>query len=557
MGTIDDAQLVALARTGDMNSLGELFERYQSKIYNYAMSISRNPDDAKDVTQDAFLKVFEALPRHGEDMNFAAYLFRTTHNLAIDAAKSKARFASPDALDLAEDDRLTADPERTALLKEQQVQIRDAAFSLSDNHRAILALREIEDMSYQEIADVLGMPKNTVGVLLSRARLRFKGAFRMSSVDVEKLSQECQTMLPLLSGYIDGELTDQERTRVSEHLDDCPLCRLALEEMTEASKSYRGLIPLIPLAGIRQAIESRLGPMGSGSGGQAVGDAGQVAAGAGQPAPGDAGGAQAGAAQTPSDASALSGTTEKLPEIGAEGGVGGGGEDGGAALQASGQGLSTFAGSISRTQRIALGILLMALFVAVGVFGATVMLLPPPDAPIPPESTVQTTEPPAGEVGSLVATETTSGGVDPRAQPGTDEEEPDQPTEPEDAGDRKPAPDTDAPATPIQLSPADDAVLSDRRVTLEWRPVTDPSGVTYSLEIQVFVGGGAGYGALDTASGLGGTRYSHTLGDMTERWRVWAVDGAGNASPRSDWRNMTKTADEPEPSTEPTYPAIY
>jgi anti-sigma factor RsiW len=361
----------------------------------------------------------------------------------------------------------------------------------------------------------------------------------MSSVDVEKLSKECQTMLPLLSAYIDGELTDQERVKVEGHLDDCPLCRLALEEMTEASKSYRGLIPLIPLAGIRQAIESRMGPMGSGPAGQAAADAGQ----------------------TPSDASALSGTTEKLPQVGAEGGIGGGGdgigggEEAAAARQASGQGLSTFAGSVSRTQRIALGILLMALFVAVGVFGATVILLPPPSAPSP--STLQISQPVTGEAGSAVATETTGGVTDLEGPPITGERPPEPPTEPQGGGSPEPTPDSEPPATPVQISPADDAVLSDRRVTLEWQPVGDPSGVTYSLEIQVFLGGGAGYGALDTASRVSGAHYSHTLGDMTERWRVWAVDGAGNASTKSGWRNMTKTADDPEPSTEPTDPTIY
>ena len=526
MGTIDDAQLVALARTGDMDSLGQLFERYQTKIYNYAYSISRNPDDAKDVTQDAFLKVFEALPRHDEDLNFAAYLFRTTHNLAIDAAKSKARFASPDALDLAEDDRLTADPERSALLKEQQVQIRDAAFSLSDSHRAILALREIEDMSYQQIADVLGMPKNTVGVLRSRARLRFKGAFRMSSVDVEKLSKECQTMLPLLSAYIDGELTDEERRTVEGHLDECPLCRLALEEMTEASKSYRGLIPLIPLAGIREAIESHLGPLGGGP--------------AGQVPPGDASGARS----AQQGAATQWAPTEKLPQVGAG--------------AAPGRGASTFGGGISRTQRIVLGTVLVALFVAVGVFVATLILLPPPAGLVPPgASIVQTTESAGGAAGGVVVTAPPEGVADPGGQPRTGEPPPEPPAEPAGGGDPGPAADTEAPATPVLLSPADDALLSDRRVTLEWQPVGDPSGVTYSIEIQVFLGGGAGYGALDTARGLGGTHYSHSLGDMHERWRVWAVDGAGNASPKSGWRGMAKAADEPDPGTEPTDPSVY
>lgn len=80
----------------------------------------------------------------------------------------------------------------------------------------------------------------------------------MSQVDVEQLSKECKEMLPLLSAFVDNELSQEERKKVEEHLKDCPLCRLALEEMTEASKSYRGIIPLIPPPNLQANVFARI-----------------------------------------------------------------------------------------------------------------------------------------------------------------------------------------------------------------------------------------------------------------------------------------------------------
>jgi anti-sigma factor RsiW len=139
-----------------------------------------------------------------------------------------------------------------------------ATFGLPEQHRAVLALRELDGMSYADIGQVLDMSPSNVGVTLMRARLKLKGAVRMSYVDAEKLAAECQEMLPKLSAMIDGELSAAERERVERHLDDCPLCRLALEEMTEASKSYRALIPLLPPLLMRREVLHRFAPHGDG-----------------------------------------------------------------------------------------------------------------------------------------------------------------------------------------------------------------------------------------------------------------------------------------------------
>ncbi len=246
---VDDKQLINEFVSGNTSAYETLFDRYQSKIYNYAYNIVGNKEDAKDVAQEAFIKIFEALPKIKGDLNFSAYLYKTAHNKALDELKKKKRLASPDAIEIEEDLDLNVSPQKTAMLKVQQVKVRQAAMNLSEEHREILTLREIDEQSYDEIAEVMNIPRSSVGVMLLRARLKFKQVFRMSHVDVEELSKKCKDMLPLLSGYIDKELNDAEKERVSDHLKDCPLCRLALEDMTESSKRYRALIPLlVPLA---------------------------------------------------------------------------------------------------------------------------------------------------------------------------------------------------------------------------------------------------------------------------------------------------------------------
>lgn len=253
-----DKQLILNAKNGDTSAYEALFEKYQSGIYNFSYSILGNTEDAKDITQEAFIKIYEALPRLDENFNFSAYLYKTTRNLSIDELKRKKRFASPELIDIEKDLSIYSDPQRSALFEEQQTGIRKAAIKLSEDYRTALYLKEIQDKSYDEISSIMEIPKNSVGVLLMRARLKLKEEYRMSQVDVEKLTKECKKMLPLLSAYIDNELSVEKRKKVDRHLKDCPLCRLALEEMTEASESYRGLIPLIPPINIKNNILSKV-----------------------------------------------------------------------------------------------------------------------------------------------------------------------------------------------------------------------------------------------------------------------------------------------------------
>jgi RNA polymerase sigma-70 factor (ECF subfamily) len=473
MSASDDTRLVESARAGDADAFGELFSRYERRIYNYAYGIVGNPDDAKDVAQDAFLRVFNALPGTDGPLNFSAYVYRTAHNVACDLIGTRKRFAAPDALDFERETGLSADPERAALLAEQQVQARKAAFALPDDQRAVLTLRELHDMSYQEIADVLGMPRNTVGVYLSRARLGFKEAFRMTAVDIDKLTEECANMLPLLSAYIDDELEGSERARVEEHVEECRFCALALEDMREASRSYRALIPLLPPPEIAEAVMGRVDELAK---------------------------------------------TRRRPRR-----------------------------RLRAGHAVAIGALAgLAAAALVAGFAGNIGTEPVPDEVARLGKGIVAV--PATETVSIVPTVTAE-----EPEPEPEPEEPEPVVAPP-----EPAPDTEPPATPEQMAPDDEHWSSEATVTLVWSAVDDPSGVRYGLEIQDWDSGET-YVQLATIEGLRENSWVHQVYTLRQRWRVWAVDGAGNASEPSPWRTMGRTLTMiPLPPIEPYEPpTIY
>lgn len=492
--SVTDTTLVTAARNGDPAAYGELFSRYQSRIYNYAYGIAGNPDDAADITQEAFVRVFEALPRVPGELNFSAYVYRTAHNLAVDTIKSRRRFVEPDALDAAVEPSLRADPERVALVQEQQKQTWRAVFQLSDNHRAILTLRELHDLSYQEIADIMDMPRNTVGVLLSRARLKFKEAFRMSSVDVDKLCAECRDMLPLLSAYLDDELDAKKRARVEEHLTQCAFCRLALEEMTESSRSYRAILPLLPPAGLGEAVWARLGEPAR---------TGQPSAGSGH-----------GGTRLPVSRAAKRGVRLSLSKVLAL--IAGAGavlvlavwlltplllrgadltaETG---VRTSSGFTATDPGSLTTRTEAALPGTTTPSGTSVASVGTTT--LPTNTASTASESTTDT------------STSTTAGG------------------------------DTTPPPTPRLIHPLAGQVVASASLTLQWEPVKDQSGVTYRVEVESFNENTGTWVATVYVEGITGSDLPHRMRSARERWRVTAIDGRGNESTPSDWAKYARS----------------
>jgi RNA polymerase sigma factor (sigma-70 family) len=252
---LQDEDLARRAAAGDHAAFAELYDRYERRAYNLCYRITGSADDAADATQETFLKVLERLPQLRErELNFAAYVMTAARNASYDAIERRKRSAptgeiheSAVPLGAGEDHEL---PERVALREAHQEQIRLANLSLPERQREVLALRELSDLSYGEVAEIMGMNQNSVAQLISRARINLRDGLRQTALgSVASASPDCDRALPLLAKHQDGLLEDPW---LVEHLMACGACRVRLEAMEEAAVAYRQWILLVPALWLRE-----------------------------------------------------------------------------------------------------------------------------------------------------------------------------------------------------------------------------------------------------------------------------------------------------------------
>lgn len=180
-----DQALVERAVQGDQKAFRQLVERYQRRVYTIAFGVMKNPDTALDVTQDAFVRVHQNLAKFKGDSSFYTWIYRIVLNLCIDRKRRQARQAEVDYDDaISHGDGFTDgptlastgidNPAQAAHRKELVEHMDRALATLSDEHKAILLLREVDGLSYEELADTLEIPKGTVMSRLFHARKNFQ-----------------------------------------------------------------------------------------------------------------------------------------------------------------------------------------------------------------------------------------------------------------------------------------------------------------------------------------------------------------------------------------------
>ncbi len=178
-GDLDDRDLVAAAQRGDRDAFRTLFERYHRRAYALAYGVVRHQDDALDVVQDAFIKAHKYLDKFEGNSSFYTWLYRIVMNLAIDHLR-KHRRVKPVELDESklEDGGeesllpriLGGNPGRALMDKEIRGRIDQALTELSENHRSVLVMREMEGLSYEEMAVAMDCSKGTIMSRLFHAR---------------------------------------------------------------------------------------------------------------------------------------------------------------------------------------------------------------------------------------------------------------------------------------------------------------------------------------------------------------------------------------------------
>ena len=187
--TYDEAQALMAARKGDRAAFGALVQAYQRRAYSVAFGFVGNREDALEMAQESFARAFKAMPRFNTALPFYPWLHRIIKNTCLNHLKRRRRRGETSLDGLMESGfdvtHSNENPERDASLGDLRQSIASAMERLSPEHREILMLRHFQDLSYQEIAECLGVPKGTVMSRLHAARRGLRNALEGSAYEYE------------------------------------------------------------------------------------------------------------------------------------------------------------------------------------------------------------------------------------------------------------------------------------------------------------------------------------------------------------------------------------
>ena len=182
----EDVHLARAAQNGDSGAFSKLMRKYERLVYRTAFFAAGNTEDAEDLTQEIFLKMWHGLPSFQGNSRFLTWFLRIVRNACADHLRKKQRTVQTQPLLLSEEEQgdmphrepedlsADADPHAVYSRKERAAMVRDAMSQLSEEHRIMIVMRDMEGASYETIAAALGIEVGTVKSRLSRARAQLK-----------------------------------------------------------------------------------------------------------------------------------------------------------------------------------------------------------------------------------------------------------------------------------------------------------------------------------------------------------------------------------------------
>jgi RNA polymerase sigma-70 factor (ECF subfamily) len=224
-----DVDLVRAYRAGDIHAFEELHRRYVASIYRLVRRKLGDALLAEDIAQETFMKALRMLDRVDDSFNFGGWVHTVARNLCFDELRRRQRDLRADGGDDDDDDLMANlpstskgfDPVQVQESNELRRQVWAVSQRLPEKYRLVLTLRELQDLSYRQIARTLKMSESAVETLLYRARLRFKEEF-ISAEGAGALTHD--EALPLLAPYLAGKLRRNQADAVRMHLAICVKC---------------------------------------------------------------------------------------------------------------------------------------------------------------------------------------------------------------------------------------------------------------------------------------------------------------------------------------------
>jgi RNA polymerase sigma factor (sigma-70 family) len=270
----DDAKLLNMVRSGDTTAFGILYERHEQAARRLARSLVGSPAEADDAVAETFARVLAVTKRGGGPTDaFRPYVLTALRRVCFDQIRSRRTQVPTDAQHLPDPGQPFIDPALAGL--ESSLIVR-AFLSLPERWRAVLWHTEIEGASPAEVAPLLGLTRNGVAALKSRAREGLRQSYLQMHV-ATVARPECKPVAERLGAFVRDTLSRRENGVVAEHLTVCAECRAVRAELADVNVGLRGVVAPIFLGG---AAASYLGGAGR-----------ETAAAAGPGAPGHAAGA--------------------------------------------------------------------------------------------------------------------------------------------------------------------------------------------------------------------------------------------------------------------------
>ena len=186
---MDDHQLIADCLRGQQAAFGELVRRHQDRLYNTVYRIVHSAEDAQDVVQEAFLHAYQALESFKGDAQFFTWLCRIAMNAAISLRRRRKMVVSIEIGQEGEtvvspvDESEGADPSHQMNRAEEGRRLHQALARLSQEHRTVLVLKDMEGVKYEEMAELLQVPIGTIRSRLHRARLELRAILEETDPD--------------------------------------------------------------------------------------------------------------------------------------------------------------------------------------------------------------------------------------------------------------------------------------------------------------------------------------------------------------------------------------
>jgi RNA polymerase sigma-70 factor (ECF subfamily) len=178
----EDADLIRRCLAGDQKAYRDLVRRYQRPVFSVVVRMVRRAEDAEDITQETFVRMFRALDRYDPERPFTAWLFTIASRLAIDhLRRRRVQTVSLSQSEPGSSEEHTIDvedhglkPDEVTSHHEEEKRSQDLIDSLPEHYRIVVLLRHQQDLSYEEIADALNLPLGTVKARIHRARALLK-----------------------------------------------------------------------------------------------------------------------------------------------------------------------------------------------------------------------------------------------------------------------------------------------------------------------------------------------------------------------------------------------